>query len=222
VDLGERFVSIRVSKKVGTAPLENGISSRVSLAKHVLSGLREKAEWRVKLQTAAHEAIDYCKANPKYIEYSDTDAETIANLADLVALLRTMPDDEGNPVSPEQPTRTVQQLARLGMGHALVSGRSSLNAEDLALVARVAFDTLPAPVGRLVSSLASSYEINKYEVPITAFTSSAQLSPKWTNDVLRQYAATGVISRKMQGSASTMTIRLEEDFYDKMKACGFI
>lgn len=214
VDLGERFISLRVSKRA-SAP-----QSRVDLAKHVLDGMGGKAEWRVKLSRLVWDAIDYCKDSPKRIDFSPEDANVIANLADLVALCRTTPDEEGNPVSPEQPTRTVQQLARLAMGHALVSGRSSLNEEDLELVRRVAFDTLPDSVGRLVSHLVERYGSISYHEPTTSIVAYTHLSPKWVAPMLRQYESVGLVGRKSDGP--TPLIRLTDDAAKKIKECGFV
>jgi hypothetical protein len=85
----------------------------------------------------------------------------IAKLADVGALCRGVvsvwQDDQGNinfqPPNIEQPHRFAALLYNLARGHALLSGRTQLTADDLPTVTRVALDSMPLERRKLLRLL---------------------------------------------------------------------
>jgi hypothetical protein len=72
----------------------------------------------------------------------DDVVQVIAQCASLLALLRS-PYDSENQVQAESPRRANAVLHNLARGHALISGRAHLIREDLSLVVRVTFSSIP-------------------------------------------------------------------------------
>ena len=82
----------------------------------------------------------------------------VARLANLAAQLRGRSDDEEGDltVQVESPTRLAVALMGLARGHAVASGRTILAQDDIALVARLAFDTCPTRRRRVFRCLLTS------------------------------------------------------------------
>lgn len=69
-------------------------------------------------------------------------ARTLAGLASLLAIMRTLIEGDG-PTQPESPHRAYAVLHHIAQGHAIIGGRRQLTDDDLPLVARIALSSMP-------------------------------------------------------------------------------
>lgn len=149
--LGERFLKYRIRSAgfldIGTHQIMKAIEN-----------VGRETKMREQLRKAARQALqrtiapDVPPKVPRRLKVS------IHSLAKMVAALRGMVshdrytgDVEYMP-SPEIGTRLAKQLTKLAMGFALVDFRQEVNDHDYLRIARVARDTLPDRVERVVRS----------------------------------------------------------------------
>lgn len=127
---------------------------------------------------------------------SDTQENTIIALAEIVSLSRMLPMSlvgktnikiETNP-HPEVGTRLSKQFHSLACERAYLDGRTFINDEDMELVARIAWDCLPAICRRLFSAMRRGNEKNQDQIV------------NWTGDthdvvstVLTQFRSAGLV-----------------------------
>lgn len=136
--LGERFVQVRSRRPGG-----------------VEAALRAFEQQPTKMHDRLNEAVTALfhpiVSGPISVPFLPTKAQReIANLAEFVVHARTHVPRAGNshdilyaPEAEASP-RLAQQLAQLAKGSALLDGRTCVNEIDMALVKRVAFDSMPA------------------------------------------------------------------------------
>lgn len=185
--LGERFLMFRM--------LRRGLGdrhARTAMLRHVRSRMADKSIWRAQLrlrmQQALSETRSRCEAvNPKSVTVPDLLGEVIDNLADLTARLRTAPLD-GTPNEPEAANRIVQQLANLAKAQAICDGRRQVDDSDLALLRRVAFDTLPRPCALLVRILLQA------PLTLSQLAARSHLPADLVNATTQQYLHTGLLT----------------------------
>ena len=149
--LGERFVQIRWKRPGG---VEAGLRA---IDEHAVGG---RESLRVAVRDLFAPIVNSQNlANPRLTEF---DRRRIANLAEFTVRARThvardgrtremnyVPDAEASP-------RLTQQLSQLARGAALLHERTQTNAEDIALVRRVAFDCLPPARCKVLDYLRAS------------------------------------------------------------------
>jgi hypothetical protein len=135
--LGERFVQVR-SHRPG------GIPAALRAFRQQPDGMHQR------LNEAVTELFQSVKEGSISIHVSEEGQREIAKLAEFVVHARTHVPRAGNsheilyaPEAEASP-RLAQQLAQLAKGSALLDGRDHVNAVDMALVTRVAFDSMPA------------------------------------------------------------------------------
>jgi hypothetical protein len=144
-ELGERFVKIRLRG-----------DSRVAKAKKASSTVPHVKEMRAELKKAVQ---TFLASTPKYVGVENPMQEKIASLADFTALARSpihrdrFSREIDEVPCPEEGGRLARQLNNLIMSLALVRGRTTTNADDLALVRRVAEDCLPPARLRVLNAV---------------------------------------------------------------------
>jgi len=143
----------------------------------------------------------------------------IARLAKLLVAMRSEPQRESNgehgstgvaPAKPEVPYRAYAILNNLARGHALVHGRRQLTEEDLPLVARVAFSTMPTKPGLVFGALVTA----KGE-PLTVQKAQAVLGvehPETARRILKDLDARGVMELVETGQGKAAELRFRPDW----------
>jgi hypothetical protein len=145
--LGERYLLVR------HAPADPFAS-----AEKALESATRKTEVRADLRRAAcgvlsgidQDAVPTCDEDRK---------QTIIRLAVILAKARTFVErDHDHKVEyqpePEGPSRIAQQLFKLGQGLALISGRAVIDDDDIAILVRVTFDSMPPKRRKVLEKLA--------------------------------------------------------------------
>ena len=132
--LGERFVMIRWHRPNGPDAAIRAMEQDLVVA---------KAEMR----DAVHALFN--GLHDEEASVTDDDLHRLAALAEFTVRARThVARDRWKGIiyapEPEGPTRLAQQLCQLAKGSALLVGRRTVEAEDMDLVCRVAFDCIPA------------------------------------------------------------------------------
>jgi hypothetical protein len=191
-DLGERYIAFRLSRLGG-----NNFDERRRVATHVWEAADTKKQWRQELQQAMTTALDYFRTiqGQPLPSFSTEDRDMLIGLADLLSILRTVPEDPLTPVDPEIASRTTQQVKLLAAGRAVADGRTSINAEDIDLVRRVVFDTLPAAISRSVLYFITEQERHgaDHYLSLKAAAKQLQIPLQWLIYVARQYGYCGLL-----------------------------
>lgn len=146
--LGERYLLFR------HAPADP-----IKSAGKALDGATRKTEVRAALRRAAcgvlsgidHDIVPTCDEERKQI---------IIRLAVILAKARTFVErDHDHKIEyqpePEGPSRIAQQLFKLGQGLALINGRAVIGDDDIAVLVRVTFDSMPPKRRKVLEKLAS-------------------------------------------------------------------
>ena len=138
--LGERFLKIRMSTDE-----ERAVESAMRNA-------GKEDEMRESLRKAVEALLK--QAPSKAIEISEEAKGIIANMARLLAFLRTpVSRDHSNILlvspAPERPTRLVKQFLKLAQGVAVLNGNVEVGNEELSVIRRVLWDSTP-PLRRQV------------------------------------------------------------------------
>jgi len=213
-DLGERFVGFRLARG-GTVDFRE----RQRIAEHVWTASATKETWRQAIRYAMHAALDSF-ANGDFVmpEIIDQHKTTLIALADLLSLLRSVPQDDYAPMNPEIASRTVQQVKMLACGRCLADGRESVTADDVNFVRRVVFDTLPVALSSMITTIAAAQS----QLPADQFLSVKWLSRQtalpvaWLTHVVRQYGFCGLFQR------SDMAIRCSDELLRRFTQTGFL
>jgi len=150
--LGERFIFLRLHREASVA-----YHRRLRQISHVMRMMKNKAHWRSDLRSITHLNLDRIREScrnirPSDIRMSDPQAELLWNLSDVVSRLRTRPGDD-HPVEPEVASRLVQQFANMAYARAASESRLYLNQSDEQFVARLAVDSLPTDIRRMIMTL---------------------------------------------------------------------
>ncbi len=145
--LGERYLLFR------HAPADPFAS-----AEKALNGATRKTEVRADLRRAAcgvlsgidQDSVPTCDEERKQI---------IIRLAVVLAKARTFVErDHDHKIEyhpePEGPARIAQQLFKLGQGLALINGRAVIDDDDIAILVRVTFDSMPPKRRKVLDLLA--------------------------------------------------------------------
>ena len=145
-ELGERFVLIRWGRAAGAD------AARCAMGQDI--GAKDAA-----MQQAVHMLFAANMTAP-VAEIPSAINDAIAETAEIVARGRTPIERERDGEleyvpQPEGATRIAQQLCQLAKGSARLDGREHVNAMDLAIVHRVALDTIPPVRAAILRALAS-------------------------------------------------------------------
>ncbi len=148
--LGERFVQVRSRRPGGVQAALRAFAQRPDKQRCHLNNA----------VTALLQPITTTTLNPVLSKESQL---IVANLAEFVVHARTQVPREGYsrellyvPESEASP-RLAHQLAQLAKGSALLDGRDQVNQVDMALVRRVAFDSMPAARRAILDHLAKQH-----------------------------------------------------------------
>jgi hypothetical protein len=156
--LGERFVMIRW-KRIG------GVEGALA-AMH-----QDQPAKNAAMREAVGRLFTLIKDAP--IPKIPTDIErAIAATAEIVARGRTAVrrernDDVEYSPEPESATRLAQQLCQLAKGSARLEGRAVVTDDDLAIVHRVAYDTLPPHRAVILRAILKGQSAEKVDLPRT-------------------------------------------------------
>ena len=168
--LGERFLQVRSNRP-------GGVQAALAAMRQSSKGLRGKLDDTVRELFAP--ITEKVHTNPAIS--SDFELR-IANFAELTVRARThvprdgrsrevvyMPQAEGSP-------RLAQQMIQLARGSALLDGRAEVSAGDVALIERVAFDSIRADRRQILCSLKEQSPLS-----VAALSKKARLSAPETS-----------------------------------------
>ena len=157
--LGERFVLIRLARP-------DGVPSAICAITQ--DRIKARDELREAVRHLFTELLDF---EP---EISQENLERIAALAEFTVRARTHVPRSGYGdkhieylPEPEAPTRLGQQLAQLAKGSALIGPRCEVEAEDLTLVKRVAFDCVPVVRRKILAALTAGENLADIDLPLS-------------------------------------------------------
>jgi hypothetical protein len=144
---------------------------------------------------------------------TQSDRDRIANLAEFTVRARTHVSRSGNTremdyvPDAEASPRMAQQLSQLARGAALLHGRAEVNAEDMALLRRVAFDCLP-PVRRLILKCLLDHEtpVSNNDVIL-----ATQLNKTMVGRQLEELHGLRLVERSDPDSFATCANRISDD-----------
>jgi hypothetical protein len=136
--LGQRFLLLRI-----------GQPDRVEAALHAIDVNKESEELRKELQGLVGQFFERLSIAGDGPALPERYKQQLARIADFSTRARTpvvrgfSRQFEYAPEDPEGPGRFVKQLCGLAAGLALIDGRNEVSDADIALVTRVAIDSLP-------------------------------------------------------------------------------
>jgi hypothetical protein len=154
--LGERFVMIRWPRAGGIEAAMRAMNQDTSEAKQAL-------------QKAIRDLFDNLIETEPCL--SPLLQREIAALSELAVRGRTHVPRNGHTKEmlyipePESATRLAQQLAQLAKGLALVMGRTNVVVKDLAVVRRVAFDSIPPMRWKILNGLHHGRRLSDLDIP---------------------------------------------------------
>ncbi len=133
--------------------------------------------------------------------------KNIAQCARLLAVLRT-PYDPNGTVQPESPRRANAVLYNLARGHALISGRTRIEADDLPLLARVTLASIPEKRRSTLVALLSAENASLTVAQVEAATGVTQHSAE---GIMKEFQWLGMatFSQLGQGRKAALTLRPE-------------
>ena len=138
--IGERFLSFEIDR------ITKGVEERIQDVMNAISKSKSKAAWRSELDKVvcenAQKALEFADQNIMDFEIPEVLVRKISVLADFVARLRSSSRLE-HATTPESGRRLGCQLMSFGVVRALICGRTCLDGSDLALLQRIAYDTVP-------------------------------------------------------------------------------
>lgn len=147
-ELGERMLSLKFGMEQAT------LDDRIARMRHVHRAMKEKESWRKSLVEVVHTNLNKLlsdRPNIHDIDMPDEQEEYVLILADLLATMRTPP--QRGTVSPEIPTRVLQQLINLGATRILLDQRTQWECRDTEFIRRVVRDSTPLLLRRIVTKL---------------------------------------------------------------------
>lgn len=143
--LGERYLLHRM-------PAMDGMEA----GKRALMGATAKNEMRAQLRRATCGVLAGIDMD-MVPTCSEGIQDAIVKLAAMLAMARTFVERENHEVvfipQPEGPSRIAQQLFKLGQGLALINGRREIDDSDVAILARVAIDSIPLKRSKIIKLL---------------------------------------------------------------------
>lgn len=190
-ELGERFLALRIGR------VRQDTCERLRQIRHVWKAASTKSTWRGVLSNALDEAVKAVQQHDAHeVNIRDEYLEKLYSLADLLSVLRSLPDIQSQahatftPTDPEIASRTIQQLAGLGCGRAILDGRLELNDKDILFLRRVMWDSLATPIFTLVKALTRAYPHSIHRLALSKKTGLIQ---GWVIKAIRQYQHAGIV-----------------------------
>jgi len=222
--LGERFITFRICRRTARHPL----SARMKTLDHVFASMAGKKEWRQRLKTIGHDALNAAIAHitreGETIAMDDATRTQLFFLADLVARLRTVP--VGNmPTDPEPGTRLIQQFVTLGTARALADHRTTWEPQDTWFVQRLAADTLPRWVVELLCQLSPVVVEDESPRPALPYlrvrNAITAIDPQTLQTYIRQFRHIRFLT---PGSGTTYEsdVQLSEEGLYQLRYCGLL
>jgi len=198
--LGERFVQIRWKRP-------GGVKAALTAMKHAnVQRTRRAVEKAV--SNLLKPILTSTPATPRI---SAAAQRRIANLAEFTVRARThvprdgytreilyMPEAEASP-------RLAQQLEQLARGSALLDGRLAVDSNDVALVERVAFDSIRADRRAILDTLRS-----KRQFSVTQLATAARLSQPSVSRRVEELQGLGLVEWERSDSFDESLVRLGE------------
>jgi hypothetical protein len=132
----------------------------------------------------------------------------IAQCAALLALLRT-PHDPNVTVQPESPRRANAVLYNLARGHALISGRTHLEEDDLALVARVTLASIPE---KRRAALLVLLRHDEEVVTVAQVQAGTGVSQHTAESIVKEFEWLGIVTFDRPGQGKKATIKLRPEW----------
>lgn len=212
--LGERFVSLRI-RRDGSGT----IAERTRRLRHVMNMTKNKVQWRANLrevvQTRLTHFLSSCPIKPEDIQISESNHEQLAIIADLISRLRTTPYD-GMPAAAESGGRIVQQFYNIVRAKCALEGRLELDSTDIDLVIRVAQDTLPFVLRKIIEILfVAMLRPKRNYVSADELAKFCTGGEEGLHHTLRQYKFLGIIEK-----ASANSYKLSDEAFSQIMASG--
>ncbi len=220
--LGERFLSVRMNR----IPLS--FAERIDFNKHIYTTMKDKDVWQKQLMVTIQMLVERIRQgivkNPYVPDVPPDILENVVGIADLLSLMRTSALD-GTAVSPELGSRVTQQLLNLGLAHAIADQRKELNQDDLALIKRVALDTLPTVRRRMMHWMTSRGE-HRLGMSQRQLVGLCRTTKTAVNSVLVQYLHSNLLEvvpsdSGSHGDESVVLYRLTSEGYETINRNGF-
>jgi hypothetical protein len=215
--LGERFVSLRIRRNgAGT------LRARTQRLKHVMDMTANKTQWRADLRCMVHHNFSAFLKDvtilPEQITLTSYEFDKVALIGDLISRLRTTPYD-GMPAAAESGGRIVQQFFNIARARAALSGRTSINTEDINFIIRIAQDTLPIIVKKLCEVIYHSTQHNGQGVSSETLSKYCTGGSSAVHEYLKQYLFLGIIEKKTIGG--TAKYKLSDETLEQIQLCSF-
>ena len=187
--MGDRFMEVRWG---GPPPVELALC---------IANRREAIDFGP-IQAKVKEYIEKCPQAQDCAKLTDKQANTLASLSNLVAVLRNPVehDEKGHHVThisvAESPTRCAQALTSVALASATLDGEKFVRESDMDLARRIARDSIP-PQRLHILSLIGHDGIPKDDEQIRAI-------PRWTRDrTLSDLSALGLVEEAMAQAGDT-------------------
>jgi hypothetical protein len=209
--LGPRFITFR--------PI---MPDRQKLARYVIGGGGREADMRVELAAAMHGFLRSRTSDPPIVR--SWVVRHLATMADLVTRARSPVHRDGRrrdlqyAPEAEAPTRLGKVLRSLGSGIAMAHDRLELTGRELALVGRVALDTVPGLRHRIVKALLKETSRRDPTLQTGDVIRFAKCSKSAALRSLEDLHALGVVERDGFRSACEWAIRAR--FADVLRPFG--
>lgn len=216
--LGARFVGLRMMRHA----VDRAFDKEIAHIRHVQKAAKTKDVWRPILAGAAMECVDrVLSGNPSVQGVTTTDAieNQLAVLSNAVTRLRTAPI-HGAVMDAECAHRFVQQITMIGKAHALLDGRTYWDYPDTALVIRVANDTMPRFLVRILRALIPPDNPDRQPVATADLQCIAQIGPHQMHRTLSQWNYLGIVERSKRGY--TTMVQATDDIETRLRASGWL
>ena len=215
--LGERFLSFRMYR------IRRTHTERVKGLDVVVDSMDGKEKWEEELRKIVHAQLERINTRAKMGNVPTVPAGAMRKmkvLADLLALLRTVPDDM-TAQDPEKASRIIQQMLNLGKAHAMADFRDEWDSVDTGLIQRVFVDSLSAVRARLLRFLYAQGP-HRPSVTVLQMMKKAMTGQKDIERIANQYIHSGVFveDRSQQDTSKESWYRLSTDVYKSFREVG--
>jgi hypothetical protein len=174
-------------------------------AKRALDGAPRKNEMRAELRRVACGVL--AGIDQDTVPTCDEERqEIIIRLATILAQVRTFVERDRNhhveyAPEPEGPARIAQQLQKLGQGLALINGRTMIDDDDIAVLIRVTFDSMPPKRCKVLDLLArvTSASTKQLEAELS-------LSQSAVHEIMEDFCMLHVCTKARGGCATPTPI----------------
>jgi DNA-directed RNA polymerase specialized sigma24 family protein len=141
-------------------------------------------------------------------------AQTIARLAQLIAIMRTQVEQDC-PIQPESAHRATAVLHNIARGHAIINGRTRLNSENLPLIARIALSSMPKERRAVLEAFAKHAGET---LSVSDVSEAASVSEGTARRIMREFDRLQIAhyDQNGMGKASPLTLSSEWDGKDDM------